>query len=135
LPLLIVGDINVHLDVVDDPHAVRLEQLLEGHRLVQHVQTPTHVNDHLLDVVISRDDMPVRSLRVDPPGILSDHSLIVGQLQLTTVVGLDETQCVRRRYWRQFDVDAFTVDLQRSVARLQQLPSPDVNKLFANYDS
>ena len=73
-PLLLLGDVNVHLDVADDPHTVKFYQLLATHGLKQHVAQSTHVNGHLLDVVIAHDQTTVGPLTVDPPGILSDHS-------------------------------------------------------------
>jgi len=52
--LLIIGDINLHLDVRSDPHTIRFQQLLEGHDLTQHVVGATHSLSHTLDVLITR---------------------------------------------------------------------------------
>jgi len=45
-PLLITGDINIHVDVPDDPNIIRFLDLLDSMGLVQHVKTPTHKMGH-----------------------------------------------------------------------------------------
>jgi len=131
--LLIVGDINIHLDVKSDSLTIKFDDLLAAHGLIQHVQSPTHRCGHLLDVVITRSDMSITALCVDPPS-LSDHSMIVGEIGFATLNGVDEVECSHRRRWRQFDVDSFTADLERSVSTILQCPSADVNELFTGYD-
>lgn len=44
--------------------------------LQQHVTSPTHQSGRTLDLVITFNDFGVEELRVDPPGVVSDHSLI-----------------------------------------------------------
>ena len=131
-PLLILGDVNVHLDE-SDPWTAKFMHLLTANGLVQHVKTATHVRGHLLDVVITRDDSLVNSLTVDPPA-LSDHSLILGLLSSTAVVGIDEERRVFRRRWRQFNLEAFTSDLQCSVSTILQSAPTAVDEWFAVYD-
>ena len=77
--LLIIGDINLHLDVRLDPHAFKFQQLLEAYDLSQHVVGATHSLSHTLDVLITRAGQTVNSVTVDSPA-LSDHSQIVGVL-------------------------------------------------------
>ena len=116
-PLLIVGDINIHLDVKSDSLTIKFDDLLAAHGLIQHVQSPTHRCGHLLDVVITRSDMSITALCVDPPS-LSDHSMIVGEIGFATLNDVDEFECLHRRCWRQFDLNSFTADLERSVATM-----------------
>ena len=134
-PLLIVGDVNVHLDDETDSSTIKFQHLLAAHGLVQRVQTATHSGGHTLDVVITRDETQINLLHVDPP-VLSDHSLIVGQLEATSLVGVDQVLCVRRRRWRSFDIDEFSHDLQDKVSLLMQSPPSEceVGKWFDVYD-
>ena len=53
--VIITGDLNFHLDNVNDADAVRFNGTLEAHGLVQHVVGPTHKKGHTLDFVITRD--------------------------------------------------------------------------------
>jgi hypothetical protein len=53
--LLIVGDFNIHTDVVTNSSAVKLQSILQSFGLSQHVNGPTHLDGHTLDLVIARD--------------------------------------------------------------------------------
>jgi len=58
----------------------------------------------------------------------------MGQLSSTAAVSIDEGGRVFRRRWRQFDLDAFTGDLERSVSAILQSTATDVDEWFAEYD-
>ena len=79
--LLIIGDINLHLDNTTDAMTCKFRHLLAVHSLTQHVSVPTHNLGHTLDVVITRDNQTLESVTVDPP-MLSDHSQIVAKLSV-----------------------------------------------------
>ena len=64
--VIITGDLNFHLDNVNDADAVRFNGTLEAHALVQHVVGPTHKKGHTLDVVITRD---ISSLLIGMPTV------------------------------------------------------------------
>jgi len=82
-PLILLGDINLHLDITDDPHTVKWQSILDGHDIVQHVTSPTHREGHILDVVVTRSDCPVTDVRVEPPiPTMSDHSFITVSVDL-----------------------------------------------------
>ena len=51
--LLITGDFNIHVDIVDDPDSLKLLDLLESLGLRQHVSQPTHLHGHTLDPIIT----------------------------------------------------------------------------------
>ena len=64
--IIITGDLNFHLDNVNDTDAGRFNGTLEAHGLVQHVVGPTHKKGHTLDVVITRD---ISSLLIGMPTV------------------------------------------------------------------
>ena len=47
--------INIHVDVPDDPDAIKFLDLLDSLGLAQHVKTPTHRCGHTLDLIITRE--------------------------------------------------------------------------------
>ena len=51
--LLIFGDFNFHMVVMDDRDARRFGELLDLFNLKQHVCVPTHKHGHTLDLVIT----------------------------------------------------------------------------------
>ena len=78
-PIVIVGDINLHLD---DPFAsmtASLHDILGGADLTQHVIGATHRAGHTLDVLITQSDA-IMSVTVDQSGAISDHSLITANI-------------------------------------------------------
>ena len=77
--LLIVGDVNIHLDDASDARTVKFCRLLAVHNLTQHVNVPTHNQSHTLDILVTRSDRQVERICVDP-SLLSDHSQIIGTL-------------------------------------------------------
>ena len=107
---MIAGDSNIHVDDATDTHASKLSDILSCHSLHQHVCSPTHVQGHTLDLLITRDDQSVAVLPVDPP-LLSDHAFVVADCSCP----LPPSTTLRQvRNWRGLDVDAFDADLQQS---------------------
>ena len=53
--LIVVGDVNIHLESQTLHHTVEFIQSLESYGLQQHIQVPTHHYGHTLNVLISRD--------------------------------------------------------------------------------
>jgi len=109
-PVVVCGDFNVHFDLRDYGNAVRLRDTLQSFGFVQHVTEPTHARGHTLDLVITRGETDVLSLRVGGP--ISDHALIrfVLPLKKPSV----EAQWITSRAWRRLSRDAFTSDLAAS---------------------
>jgi hypothetical protein len=131
--LIIAADLNIHLDVTSDPATVILLEVLELYSLVQHVTGPTHRAGHCLDVLITRRELCVHSVNVSPP-MLSDHSCIVGRLDL--LVPQDHSTVRREcRCWRQFDYDSFYADLCQSEMVRDPSSSHSVAELLDRYDS
>ena len=78
--LVIVGDFNIHLDVLSNSDSTKFRDLLESFCLQQHVVGPTHIHGHTLDLIITRQsDQIVRSTpRVDC--YFSDHAPVLCHL-------------------------------------------------------
>jgi len=83
-PVIIAGDINIHLDTATDQNTVTFVQLLDARGLTQHVTGATHATHrggHCLGVLITPSDLHVPSVCTGLP-MLSDHSQIVAELDL-----------------------------------------------------
>ena len=85
-PVVTGGDINIHVENQSDVNASCLLELLSSMDLQQHVLSPTHQAGGMLDLVITFNDLGVEELTVEPPGIVSDHSLISDHLQSTDLL-------------------------------------------------
>ena len=79
--LVIVGDLNLHLDVLDDRDRQRFMELISSLGVEQLDVGPTHNRGRTLDVVISREsDSLVKNVRV--LDFISDHRLIACHLNV-----------------------------------------------------
>jgi len=129
--LIIVGDVNIHLDCSSINATVEFKAQLDAFGLKDNVHQPTHLHNQQLDVFITRSDEPIPIVTVDPP-IISDHSLIIATYRFLHSNTQQPRPRFPRRKWRSLDIDKFTTDLIES--RLLCDPPDDVNDYFECYD-
>lgn len=72
--VIILGDMNIHVDTPSSPFAAEFLQLLDCFNLNQLVDVPTHTRGHTLDLVIT-NSAPLTNLQVYDLGV-SDHKAI-----------------------------------------------------------
>ena len=107
--IIITGDLNIHLDVVDNTHTIRFNKVLEGFDLSQHITGPTHRAGHTLDVFITKTDQLVPIGTAVCPQVISDHSLIIATLPQSKPETVFFNATVRG--WKRLDKKAFQRDL------------------------
>ena len=73
--LMLMGDLNIHMDDKADPGTVTFTDFLDSLGLVNHTQFSTHVSGHTLDLIITQED-PNDILAVARGNMLSDHHFI-----------------------------------------------------------
>ena len=128
----IVGDINIHLDVVNDPNTFKFMQLLDDHDLVQHVVGSEHRDGHTLDVLITRSNARAPALVIEELKLFGfDHSFITDMLDLQHDDDKPVAKTIERRRWRDLNQDSFTNDLLR--LKLIVDPPSDAMSLFKCY--
>ncbi|KAF3701594.1 High affinity copper uptake protein 1 Copper transporter 1 Solute carrier family 31 member 1 [Channa argus] len=62
--MLILGDLNIHVDTPSNHSAAEFLELLDCLNLKQKVEVPTHSKGHILDLVIT-DSVPISNLQMD----------------------------------------------------------------------
>ena len=85
VPLCISGDFNFHLDVSGDVDAAKFADLLESMCLTQHVRSPTHIQGHILDLVITRNSDNIIKGRPISDRYISDNCSVVQSLRSQTI--------------------------------------------------
>ena len=130
-PLLITGDINIHVDVPDDPDAIKFLDLLDSLGLAQHVKTPTHLCGHTLDLMITREINSLIGTTPISDCYFSDHCTVLCDLTLRKPA-LAVKQ-VSYRKLKTIDISEFKSDLRQS-SLCRDVPQ-DLNKLVASYNS
>jgi exonuclease III len=74
---IILGDFNIHMDNNENSHCIQFNNILNSFGLLQHVNQPTQIYGHTLDLIISREnDKIIKPIDVIKP-IISDHSSIM----------------------------------------------------------
>ena len=131
-PLVIVGDLNVHLEKADCTYTKRFNRLLKSFVLLQHVADPTHNQGGILDVFNTRNDLPNPDLFVHAPSI-SDHSLIEGHLHIQPE---NVFETFTTRSWSKFDKTKFKQDLFASnfFSQGSNWANFTIDELFSNYN-
>ena len=129
--ILIVGDINFHLDNKHDPDTKHFISCLQSFGLRQHVNTATHKHGHTLDVVITRDSSNlVSELTVSDPHLCNDggkitrdHLAVEFKLNITKPARV--RKLVEYRKLRCVNVESFKRDIKSSFELNQSHKSID----------
>lgn len=110
---IVGGDFNIHVQDDGDVDARHLHELLVSFGMIQHFHAPTHRCGSTLDLVITFGNCQLNGVTVDPPGVLSDYSLVMCQLLLS----LDPASLVESqvRAWRRVDRDVLRQALMMSA--------------------
>ena len=110
---VILGDVNVHLDVTTDPATKKFSSTVDSFGLRQMVETATHRARHTLDVVLVRGDRSDEVSIMVQPLAISDHSIILIELPVCKPPPVSFNATTRP--WKNFDREAFQRELTASV--------------------
>ena len=108
--LILTGDYNFHVDVEGDPDARAFLDLLASMGLKQHVNVPTHVSGHTLDLMITREHDPVICNVPLADRYLSDHASVLCSLNNAKPGCV--AKIIRYRQLRAIDFDALRQDVE-----------------------
>ena len=131
--LVVVGDLNLHLEEPALTETIEFNSIAEQFGLKQHVAEPTHRLGGWLDVILTRDDSALTNLTIHPPS-LSDHGLVIA-----TIPFLYETLVHVIRYvrgWKKLDHASFGEALRAhpTIADPASMADKSTSDLFAAYE-
>ena len=129
--LILTGDYNFHVDVEDNPDARTFLDLLASMGLKQHVNVPTHVSGHTLDLLITREHDPAISSVPVADRYLSDHASVLCSLNSAKPDCV--AKIIRYRQLRATDFDALRQDVEKSELCTREYS--DLNELTSSYNS
>ena len=116
---IIVGDLNFHLNVKEDPETRHFLSLLSSCGLHQHVQEPTHVSGNTLHVIITQDTSTIVSNITVTDPVLCDHSGRTSKDHWAVNFSANvnkprpEHKVISFRKFRAINVDAFIDDIMK----------------------
>ena len=108
---ILLGDLNFHLDK-HDTRTLKFYDILEQFSFTQLVNTPTHIQGHILDALCVRDSF---SWAISPKviGGLSDHQAIIFSLIFPGRESC-KFQCVPVRKIHKINISDFRMDILKS---------------------
>ena len=112
VPLCIFGDFNFHLDVSGDVDAAKFADLLELLCLTQHDRSPTHIQGHILDLVITRKSDNIIKGRPISDRYISDHCSVLCSLSVPRPS--PTVKHISFRKLKSLDLTSFKDDIARS---------------------
>ena len=130
-PLVITGDMNIHVDDPNDSDVIKFLDLLDTHGLTQHVNTPTHRFGHTLDLIITRVSDALTKSTPIADSYLSDHSTVLCSLVLSKPV-LTVKQVTFRKI-KAIDLANFKNDIAESI--LCRDPPVELMDLVSSYNT
>jgi len=135
-PVLFTGNVNIRMERSTDVHTTQFVDIPACHGLVNCVTstTPTtHDMGGMLDVVVSRVDLPLPDVNVLDAG-LSDHRFLCWPAPLSRPTPVYTTATCRP--WSRLDPAEFTVALQSSLLNQPDIwTNLNVDDLARLYDS
>ena len=137
-PLIIAGDVNLHLDITDNSNTVKFKNILNDLDLVQLVNQPTHTAGHILDVIITTPEnkfIVKDSLIVHDPGIVGTNGIATQQHHYAISFNLNFVKPktvykeISYRNIRNLDKQAFLCDLDNCDLEFQLREMDDVDEM------
>src|SRR6218665_1480085 len=131
--LVLVGDLNLHLEDSSLPETVEFVAVLGQFGLKQHVTESTHVSGGWRDVVGARDDCRVSDVIVSPP-TFSDHGPVVATIPFLCQPILFTMR--RIRCWKRLDRAAFRMALRAHplFADVESSAQLSTSEMFSKYE-
>ena len=129
--LLITGDFNFHVDVPTDHDAEKFRDLLHSADLYQHVDGPTHIGGHTLDLLITPEEVSiVENIQIQAIHP-SDHFATICTVNIARPAASKETVTVRRL--RNISINSLKEDITASFSGLSH--DIDLDCLSEEYDT
>ena len=132
--ILVAGDFNIHVERAEATDTVRLHNLLESCDCIQQIPfTPTHRDGGILDLVITKSEQILEKITVNPPGVISEHSVISWHCPLD----IQPTAIMKRkvRGWTKLDQEGFRTALLTSELCFTEKRPTTAEGCFALYHS
>lgn len=78
---VVLGDVNIHVDILDDAHGGGSMRLFDAFGMRQYIQALKHYRGHTLDFVVASDTTLMGSIELHDVGRPSDHKEIYLEMQ------------------------------------------------------
>ncbi|KAK2174584.1 hypothetical protein NP493_793g01001 [Ridgeia piscesae] len=124
----IVGDFNLHLDTPSATTTI-FNDILASFDTTQHVNFPTHIHGHWLDIIITRSSCK----NIQTPTVvdgLSDHNTVIANLKVRTAPAVSKHNVFYRAF-HSINIAAFMADI--TTSNLVTHPREHLSELYKQY--
>ena len=99
--LVVLGNFNIHVNKIDDPHAGIFLDTMTALGMRQHVRGPTHRSRNCLDLIFTEEMSKTKAIECSHSMFVSDHSSI------QCILNIAKERCTRKEvtYRKLKDVD------------------------------
>lgn len=111
--LIVLGDLNIHVEKQSDLHAIHLKETFNLFKMVNIIDGPTHSLGGTLDLVVHTDNLSIINCVIYPSGIFSDHSLIKASIPIFIPRIVKSKKFVRS--WNRMDKNEFIKLLKNNI--------------------
>ena len=80
--LVVLGDLNIHVNDIDDLNASIFLNTVTALRLKQHVEGPTHKSGNCLDLIFTEEMSRTKAIGCSQSMFVSDHNSIQSILNI-----------------------------------------------------
>ena len=131
-PIVFAGDFNLHWDTPNDTYVRKFKEICDAFGLLQHVESPTHVKGHTLDLILGRssDNLVLNNTRIGD--MISDHFFVACDLFFDKP--MNKRRSITYRKIRKIDIPAFRSDILALPLSLNY-KNTDLIELCDAYDS
>ena len=124
----IVGDFNLHLDT-PSATTTTFNDILASFDTTQHVNFPTHIHGHWLDIIITRSSCK----NIQTPTVvdgLSDHNTVIANLKVRTAPAVSKHNVFYRAF-HCINIASFMADI--TTSNLVTHPREHLSELYKQY--
>ena len=108
--IILAGDVNIHMDE-DDLYTNKFKDILDTFNIIQHIDFPTHIQGHTLDIITTFGKNPIISNIESNEYDVSHHFLVDFQVAI-----VPEAKHVKEITYRKLkDPEKFTKDVSKKL--------------------
>ena len=116
--LVLCGDFNLHIDNQNDTYVKRFTDILENNDLINKVNSPTSIGNHIIDLVIQNERGGIASnIEIEPECLISPtHKLITFEIDTKKTENIKKKIIYRNK--DNFDAKNFIDECTNEISRM-----------------
>ena len=131
--LVILGDFNLHMNKVFDPHVIQFNQILSTFGFSQLIDEPTHVSGNTLDLLITNEgEIKINDIVIDEVNY-SDHCFIFFKIPWEFKKPQDEIISIKN--YKCINLDKFKNDIVSKVNDFTQKSHESFSHALNEYNT